>query len=400
MPLFTYRALTSAGRATAGVVDADSRGGAWESLRARGVYPTELAEQTAASGRRAGRVPTTELAAVVRQLALLVQGGVPVAEALDAATEIAAHPALLQAITRARAAVREGRSLADGLGESPRVFPALLRDVVRAGESAGALGAVLGRVATHTETSAAIRARLRAALTYPLVMAVATLAVLIFMLLWVLPQMAALFADTGASLPPATRALMAIGGVARATWWLWIALAAAAIVGVRAWALSETGRARVDALLLRVPVAGPLARAAALGRVTRTLATLLASGLRLEQALEMSARAAGNRHVTTGILAARAAVQQGQSLAAALRTTDVVSPVVLRLVATGERSGAIADALDHAATALEADVERGVASATAMIEPALVLLMGAAVLVLVLVVLVPVLTLDPLAGAR
>jgi general secretion pathway protein F len=392
VPLFAYRALTPAGRATAGVVDADSRGGAWEALRARGVYPTELAEQTGASGRRTGRVPAMELAAVVRQLALLVQGGVPVADALDAAAEIAAHPALLQAITRARAAVREGRSLADGLGESPRVFPALLRDVVRAGESAGALGAVLGRVATHTETSAAIRARLRAALTYPLVMAVATLGVLVFMLLWVLPQMAALFADTGAALPPATRALMALGG--------WIALAAAAVVGGRAWASSDAGRARIDALLLRLPVAGPLARAAALGRVTRTLATLLASGLRLEQALEMSARAAGNRHVAAGILAARTAVQHGQTLAAALRATDVVPPVVLRLVATGERSGAIADALDHAATALEADVERGVASATALVEPALVLLMGAAVLVLVLVVLVPVLTLDPLAGAR
>lgn len=399
MPLFAYRALTSAGRATAGVVDADSRGGAWETLRARGVYPTDLAEQ-AATGRRAGRVPAAELAAVVRQLAFLVQGNVPVADALDAAAEATTHPALLQAITRARAAVREGRSLADGLGESPRVFPALLRDVVAAGEAAGTLGSVLGRLATHTEASAAVRARLRAALTYPAVMAVATIAVLAFMLVWVLPQMAALFADTGATLPPATRVLMAIGGFAGATWWLWLALGAATVVGVRAWAATATGRAWLDATLLRVPVVGPLAGAAALARVTRTLATLLASGLRLEDALVLAARAAGNRHVADGILAARTSVQQGHGLAAALRASGVVPPIVLRLVATGERGGALADALDHGAIALESDVERGVSAATALVEPALVLLMGAAVLALVLVVLVPVLTLDPLAGAR
>lgn len=400
MPLFAYRALTAGGRTTAGVVDADSRGGAWEALRARGVYPTELAEQDGTARAHSARVPTTELAAVVRQLALLVQAGIPIAEALDAAAEVTAHPALLQALTRAHAAVREGRPLADGLAESPRVFPTLLRDVVRAGESAGALGPVLARVATHTEATAAIRARLRSALTYPLVMAVATTGVLAFLLLWVLPQMAALFADTGATLPPATRLLMATAALARTTWWLWLALGAVAVVTLRGWLATDEGRARADAALLRLPIVGRLAAGAALARVTRTLATLLASGLRLEEALDLAARAAGNRRIADAVLSARTAVQQGRPLAAALGSTDVVPPVVRRLVATGERGGDLTGALDHAATALEGEVERSVASITALVEPALVLLMGAAVLALVLVVLVPILTLDPLAGTR
>jgi type II secretory pathway component PulF len=398
--LFAYRALTPAGRSCAGVVDADSRTGAWESLRARGIYPTELAEHSATTARAAGRVPAVELAGVTRQLALLIQAGVPVADALDAATEATAHPALLQALTHARAAVREGRPLADAFAESPRVFPALHCDLVRAGEAAGALGSVLARLAAYTETSAALRARLRAALTYPAVMATATTAVLAFLLAWVLPQMAALFADTGAVLPPATRLLMALGGFAAATWWLWLGVALATGVALRTWAHTDDGRRTLDGALLHIPVLGRLLAAAALARVTRTLSTLLASGLRLEHALAMAADAAGNRRVADAVLGAREAVHRGEALAPSLRASSLVPPLVVRLVATGERGGTLPETLDHAASALDAEVERGVAGATALVEPVLVLLMGAAVLLLVLTVLVPILTLDPLGATR
>jgi general secretion pathway protein F len=401
VPVYAYRALTAGGRSCAGVVDADSTQAAWQALRARGVYPTALREDRTAAGgrRRGGAVPAPELAAVTRQLALLVGSGVPVAEALDAASEATDHPRLLGGLTRVRAAVREGRSLADALADAQDVFPPLYRELVRASEAAGALAPVLARLAAYVERSAAFRARLRATLAYPLVMAVAVAAVLVFLLTWVLPQMARLFEETGAPLPFVTRALLAAGTLAARTWWLWLTALLAAAVALRGWIASAPGRARLDAWLLRVPVAGRVAGAAALARVAHTLATLLAGGVRLEVALDLAGGAAGNARIAAALAAAREAVRQGQPLAPALRASGVVPGPLVRLVATGERGGDLPEALAHAAEHLDDQVARDVAAATAFAEPVLVLLMGAVVLLLVLTVLVPLVQFDPLAAS-
>jgi general secretion pathway protein F len=397
MPVYAYRALTAAGRPCTGVVDADSQQAAWLALRARGVYPTTLGEDVEPA--RGRRVPPTELAAVTRQLALLIAAGVPVSEALEDAADATENPRLLRALTRVRAAVREGRPFADALGECPDEFPALYRELVRASEAAGALGPVLARLAAYLERTAAIRARLRTALAYPAVMALAVTAVLVFLLTWVLPQMAQLFAETGAPLPLPTRALLLAGTIASRTWIAWLLVLVAAVVGLRAWLGTQPGRARLDAWLLGLPVIGRLVGAAALARAAHTLATLLAGGVRLEVALDLAAATAGNARIATALSAAREAVRQGQPLASALRTTGVVPASVLRLIATGERGGGLTDALTHAAESLDAEVERDVTAATALVEPALVLAMGATVLILVLAVLVPLLRFDPLAAS-
>ena len=164
-------------------------------------------------------------------------------EALEDAADATENPRLLRALTRVRAAVREGRPLADALGECPDEFPALYRELVRASEAAGALGPVLARLAAYLERTAAIRARLRTALAYPAVMALAVTAVLVFLLTWVLPQMAQLFAETGAPLPLPTRALLLAGTIASRTWIAWVLVLVAAAVGLRAW-LGDAGRTR------------------------------------------------------------------------------------------------------------------------------------------------------------
>jgi general secretion pathway protein F len=397
MPVYAYRALTPTGRSCAGVVDADSQQAAWQALRARGVYPTTLGEDV--EHTRGRRVPAAELAAVTRQLALLVAAGVPVSEALEDAAEATEHPRLLRALTRVRAAVREGHPLAEALGACPDEFPGLYRELVRASEAAGALGPVLGRLAAYLERTAAIRARLRAALAYPAVMALAVTAVLAFLLTWVLPQMAQLFAETGAPLPLPTHALLLAGTAVAHTWVAWMLALAGAAVGLRAWLASPARRARLDAWLLGLPTIGRLVGAAALARAAHTLATLLAGGVRLEVALDLAAATAGNARIAGALASAREAVRQGQALAPALRASGVVPSSVLRLVAAGERSGGLGDALTHAAESLDAEVERDLAAATALVEPALVLVMGAAVLILVLSVLVPLLRFDPLAAS-
>ena len=397
MAIWTYRALTAGGRAQTGVVDAETSRAAWEMLRARGVYPTELGAEEAS--RRGGRrVRPAELAAATRELATLVAAGVPLADALDGVAEHVDQPALMRALTLARARLREGASLADALGASPGVFPPLFRDLVRAGEESGALAGVLARLASHTEAEAATRARVRAALAYPAVMTLATTAVLGFVLAWVVPQTTALFAATGKPPPFATRALAALGTWIAWGWWLALSAAGAAGFALRRWLATEPARRRVDELLLRVPGVRRVVRAGAAGRLARTLATLLAGGVPLEAALAIAGPITGNRVLADAVAAARARVREGGALAPALRLHGDFPPVLVQLVAVGERSGALADALAHAADTYEAEVERTVATATALVEPALVLAMGAIVLVLMTAVLLPLFELGALAG--
>jgi len=370
------------------MVDADTARAAWQTLRARGVYPTELEEHAEAQGR-GRRVRPAELAATTRELATLIAAGVSLADALAGVAEHVDHATLARALTTARARLREGVSFADALAASPRVFPPLFRDLVRAGEESGALPAVLERLASHTEAEAATRARVRAALAYPLVMTLATVAVLVFVLAWVVPQTIALFAATGRPLPTATRALALAGAVVAHLWWLGLAAAAAVTWGLRRWLATDAARRHVDGALLRIPGVRRFVRAAGAGRLARTLSTLLAGGVPLEAALGIAGPITANRVLADAVAGARAAVREGGALAPALRATAAFPPVLVQLTAVGERSGGLADALARAADTYEAEVERTVAAATALVEPALILAMGGVVLVLVTAVLLP-----------
>jgi len=397
MPVFAYRARTAAGRAEHGIVDAESLRGAWQQLRARGVFPTDL--RASEGGRTtAERVDAGELAAATRQLAELVAADVPVADALDGVAEDTANPALRRALTIVRARLREGASLADALGACPRVFPPLHRELVRAGEASGALGSVLDRLALDGAAAVARRARLRAALFYPAVMLATTSLVLAFLLVWVVPQVTRLLADTGAALPLATRVLVVAAAALRATWWLWAIAGGLGVLAARHWYATPTGRRTIDTLVLRAPIAGRLVATVVGARVTRILATMLGHGVPLDHALGLAARTAGNVRIAEAVGRVRDDVVRGGALAPALRAHDLLGAGLCRLVATGERTGTLARAFEHAADAQDAQVERALAAAVALVEPVLVVVMGGAVLVLVLAILVPILTLDPLGG--
>ncbi len=396
MPVFAYRALTATGSARAGVIDAETARAAWQVLRARGVFPTTLHQERAGAWWEARRPGTAELAATVRQLATLVSAGVPVADALGAVAEQAEQPVLVRALTVARARLREGAPLADALAASPRVFPPLLCDLVRAGEASGALAAVLLRVAEHTEASAALRARLRAALTYPAVMTVATASVLGFLLAWVVPQVTRLFAESGARLPLPTRVLVGVTDFVRVTWWAILLLAGAATWALRARAATPAGREWLDAAWLRLPLAGRVVRRAAMARLARTLATLLAGGVPLETALGIAGAVVGNRRLAAAVAEAREAVRQGHALAPSLAASGAFPALLVQLAAVGERGGSLAAMLERAAATYEDEVDAAVGTVTALVEPLLVLVMGAVVLALVTAILLPLFELNAL----
>jgi general secretion pathway protein F len=395
MSVFAYRALTTTGRTASGVVAADSARQAWETLRARGVYPTELRPGGAGAATRRRGAGRAEVAGFFAQLAMLVGGGLPVDDALGAAVDSATFPALGSALTEIGVAVAGGDGLGDALARFPDLFSPAAVALVRAGEASGHLADSLARLAEDHEHRAERRRRLLAALTYPAVTATVAVAVLGFLAVWVLPQMAELFEQTGAAVPPATRLLLGVATVVERSWWAFpVAVAVALLAGPRVRRHPAMQR-QLGALLARVPVLGPLRRDAAVARVQRTLALLLQARVPLDESLGLAAPAAQDPAVGGAVARARAAVRRGDAMTPALSREGLLTATTARVLAAGERTGRLAEALAQAAKLQEADVARRLDRLAALFEPALVLVMGGAVLVVVLTVLVPLLGLEP-----
>ncbi|MBI3768005.1 MAG: type II secretion system inner membrane protein GspF [Deltaproteobacteria bacterium] len=403
MPVYAYKGLSTEGRAVAGVVDAESPRSARLKLRRTGVFPTDLAEDRTPAGRRrtsfavgrAGeRVPTQELAAVTRQLATLVGAGLPLVEALAALADQTEREHLRRAIVQIRERVTEGRALADALGEHPRLFSPLYVNMVRAGEASGALDVVLERLADYTENQARLLGKVRAALTYPAVMLVLGGAILFFLVSYVVPKVTRIFQETQQQLPRLTLLLIALSSFAARWWWLILLALGGAVLGGRAYAHSAAGRERVDRWVLQVPYVGRLVQKFALARFARTLSTLLASGIGLLPALDIVRNIVDNRVIAHAIENARDAIREGQSIAPPLRESGVFPPLVVHMVAVGERSGQLEEMLGKAADAYDNEVENAVGSLTTILEPLMIVFMGLVVLFIVLAILMPIFELN------
>ncbi|MEW6273153.1 MAG: type II secretion system inner membrane protein GspF [Thermodesulfobacteriota bacterium] len=403
MPVFAYRGLTAAGRNVQGVIDADSARGARLRLRRDGIYPTEVSEERgrepATAGlslRRGPRVSAADLALVSRQLSTLIAAGVPVVEALAAVGEQSDRPALTQVLSHVRDQVTQGTPLATALAEFPTVFPELYVGMVRAGEAAGALDLVLERLATYTEAQTRLTSRVRNALAYPVLMTVVSTGIVAFLLGFVVPRVTRIFADQKQTLPLLTRALLGVSSAIASSWWL-IALLLAGLV---AWLVAARRRPQwrlwLDRKLLTLPLVGPLVTRVAVARFARTLATLLGNGIPLLQSLEVASGVAGNRALALAIDEARAAIREGQSIAAPLRQSGLIPPLVTHMIAVGERSGELEAMLGKVADGYEQEVESTLGTLTAVLEPVTIVVMGAIVLFIVLAILLPIFEINAL----
>ncbi len=403
MPVYAYKGLSTEGRSVTGVVDAESPRSARLKLRRTGVFPTDLSEDRAPAGRtrtalavgRLGeRVPTQELAAVTRQLATLIAAGLPLVEALAALAEQTEREHLRRAIVQVRERVVEGRSLGDALAEHPRLFSGLYVNMVRAGEASGAIDVVLERLADYTENQARLLGKVRAALTYPAVMLVLGSGILFFLVSYVVPKVTRIFQETQQQLPALTRALIGVSSFASRWWWVLLLLVMGAALGVRAYARTPNGRERLDAWVLRLPYVGRLVQKLALARFARTLSTLLASGIGLLPALDIVRAIVENRVIARAIENARDAIREGQSIAPPLRDSGVFPPLVVHMVAVGEKSGQLEEMLGKAADAYDNEVENAVGALTTILEPLMIVFMGIVVLFIVLAILMPIFELN------
>jgi len=408
MPVFEYKALSAAGKPVQGLKEAESPKTLRAALKREGVFLTEVLgeqQQQAQQAREVnvrrwvvGRVGADDLAIMTRQLAVLVHAGIPLVEALNALVEQVEHERLKRVISDVKQRVNEGASLADALAVHAKVFSTLYVNLIRAGESSGALDVVLVRLADFTESQARLRSKVMGALTYPAAMGVVGGAIMLVLFAVVIPKITKIFEDTQVTLPWTTKVLMAFSTFVSTWWWALVLLAAAGAWGFLRWKDTPPGRARWDRFKLTVPVFGRLIRTIAIGRFSRTLATLLKSGVPLLSAMDIVKNIVGNVRLAEVIEQARTAIAEGESIAAPLKRSGEFPPLVHHMVAIGERSGSLEEMLGNVADAYEDQVETTVAALTSLMEPLMIVMMGAVVTFIVFSVLMPILQINTLAG--
>jgi general secretion pathway protein F len=414
MPVFEYKGINKQGRQTKGVLDADNPRTLKENLRKQGIFLSDyreaeegIAKSTSKRGAGAGatraprrgrgkRVKVIELAELTRQIATLLKASIPVVDCLAAVGKQAENPRLQRILNEIRRAVTEGKSLAGAMADHPSVFNDLYVNMVRAGESSGTLDVVFFRLADFTESQSKLVSKVRGALTYPLVMMVVGVGIVSLMMVFVVPKLTAMFTDMGQKLPAITRGLIAVSDFFQNWWHLSFVSIIFLVWWFNRYRKSEGGKPRIDRITLKIPVLGPMLRMVAVARFSRTLGTLLNSGVPIVSALEIVKHVVGNVVLSDVIEEAIEAVQQGDSLAKPLERSGQFPPMVCHMIAVGEQSGQVEEMLDNVSSAYELQVDSKLNVLTSLLEPLMILFMGVAVALIVFAILTPMLQMNEL----
>jgi general secretion pathway protein F len=418
VPVFEFSGLTEAGKNVRGVRDAENRKALRTVLRKDGIFLTDArsADGAAAAAAMSGgepvltgqglsrevdlraifgsRVSAQDLAIATRQLATLIGAGITLVESLTALVEQVEHPRLKRILGVVKQRVNEGASLADALADHPRVFTTLYVNMIRAGESSGALDVVLIRLADFTEGQAQLRNKILGAMLYPAIMVVVGIAIVGILFVVVIPKVTKIFEDMNVALPWTTRILIVTSTFARDYWYAMLVAIPASIWAIRRYVRGPRGREKWDRLKLEVPIFGDLVRMLALARFAKTLATLLSSGVPLLTAMDIVKNIVNNSLLAKVIEDARDAIREGESIAAPLKRSGQFPPLVHHMIAIGERSGQLEEMLQNVAKSYDAQVEMRVAALTSLLEPIMIVTMGAGVAFIVFSILMPIMQLN------
>ena len=404
MPAFRYEAVDSVGSTTKGVLNADSAKAARVDLRAQGLLPILLEAITqqsdvAGAGQRggfSGRLSTIEISLFTRQLASLLEAGLPLEQALTALLEQAERPYQRDLIASIRSDVTGGASLSSALGAHPRDFVDIYRALVTSGEQIGQLSRVLSRLADYIERRNALVQKIKLAFTYPAIVTVVAFVIVIFLLTYVVPQIVAVFANTKQKLPLLTIMMLAISDFVRHYGWIVLLAIFASAYGWRAALKNPVTKMRWHTWLLRAPIYGKFERSLNTARFASTLAITTDSGVPILKALQTSRDTLSNVAMRQLVDTAADSVSEGVSLAQALARHKHFPPMLIHMIRAGEATGALPAMLDRAASAQEQDLERRAMTIAGLLEPALILAMGVVVLLIVLAVLMPIIEINQL----
>ncbi|MDO8527618.1 MAG: type II secretion system inner membrane protein GspF [Deltaproteobacteria bacterium] len=411
MPVFEYAGINSQRKKAGGVIEAENERAARQKLRKMGVFPQSLTLEGGARKKLSlnsnidfssltQRIKLQDIATMTRQMATLANAGIPLVDALTALVDQIENPKLKKVITQIREKVTEGMKLSDAMRAHPKIFNNLYVNMVNAGENSGAMDVVLVRLADFTEGQAKLRSKVIGALIYPAIMSIVGVVLMISLVVFVVPKITAIFDDVQATLPLPTRMLMAVSNALTTPWIviLLLILIPMGIYAVLRWVKTPKGREYYDRRMLKLPLFGKLTRMIAISRFSRTLATLLNSGVPLLTAMDIVKNIVTNTIIRRAIEETRTSVQEGASVSDPLRKSGEFPPIVTHMIAIGEKTGELEKMLERIADAYDTQVENTVGTLTTLLEPIMILVMAGVVSFIVMSILLPILQLNQLGG--
>jgi len=375
---YVWKGKTSAGEKVTGESTVENRRELNNVLRKRRVIATDVKERKGkgkGKGKR-GTIKTNDLAIFTRQFATMINAGLPIVQCLDTLSKQVTKERFRDVLLQVMKDVESGSTLAEAMAKHKTIFPDLYVSMVEAGESGGILDVILQRLSVFLEKLDALKRKVKTAMMYPsVVLSVAILAT-VFLLLFIIPTFANMFSEYGGILPLPTRIVMGLSSFLRGQWYILVAAIAGTVFGLRRYRASEKGRLKTDAFLLKVPAIGDIIRKAAVARFTRTLGTLISSGVPILDGLAITARTAGNQVVHNAVVATRVSIREGQTIAEPLRQSEVFPPMVVQMISIGEETGALDEMLEKIADFYEEEVDTAVDGLTSIIEPIMIVVMG------------------------
>ncbi len=408
MPQYKYTAKDAGGADASGTLVAQDAKDALGLLRRQGLLPLSVEEEGKAKAKQGlfsggkkdprPRVKGDDLVVFTRQFSTMIGAGIPILEAVNILGDQASDPGFKRALERVVESIRAGTDLSEALSLYPKIFPRIYVNMVKAGEASGKLDEILIRLAEYQESSAALKREIKSAMAYPSISMFLILGITVFLMLYVVPIFQKLFKSMNADLPAPTKLVLGASDILVHYFPWFLGGLAVSIVAFILYRRTPAGHYQIDYAILKMPVFGPLMKKIALARFSRTFSTLIQSGVPMLGALEIVASTAGNKVLEKSVLSARDAVRQGDPLAKPLAESPVFPPMVVRMVAIGEKTGALEALLSKIAEFYEQQVAATVKGLTALIEPILISVMGAIVGCVVSAIFLPIFTLPAQIG--
>ncbi|MBL7155570.1 MAG: type II secretion system F family protein [Candidatus Omnitrophica bacterium] len=398
MAKFKYTVKDTAGKTLKGTLEADSRNTAVQSLREKGFFIISLEEEKSAvfslgifKGKKGQRVKIDDLVIFSRQLATMVDAGIPLVNALDILAEQTENMSFKQVVSRIRDDVETGSSLSEALSKHAGVFSGLFINLVKAGESSGMLDEILDRVAMYLEKTSSLQRKIKAALVYPAAVTIMAIAITVFLMIKVVPVFKDIYSGFGATLPLPTQIMINVSDFLRKYFYITIIFMAVIGFAINRYTKTENGKVKVDSLKLHLPIFGILLRKVAVGKFTRTLSTLIKSGVPILNSLDIVSKTAGNRIIEKAVDRVAANVREGESIADPLARSGVFPPMVVRMISVGEQTGELEKMLSKIADFYDEQVDAAVSGLTSLIEPLIIAFLGIVIGGIVICMFMPIL---------
>lgn len=394
MPRYQFEARDTRGRVFKGELDAPNESEARVRLRAQKLMPMKVAqaEQKVSGLKKVGGkgVPLKELQVFTRQLSTLLGSGIPILQSLEVLSQSQRSPGMSIALKSMVNDINQGRRFGEAMAEHPLVFDRFYVNMVKAGEESGNIDQILNRLAVYIEKAAKVKGQIKGAMVYPIAILSVAFLVVSGLMIFVIPKFEAIFASSGQDLPGLTKMVVAMSKIFMSYWWAIIGGIAGAVFFVINYYRTDDGKKTIDTVLIDIPYVGDLIQKSAVARFTRTLSTLLASGVSIMEALEIASRVTGNVVIETALIRAREAISEGKSLTVPLSKEKYIPQMVTQMIGVGEQTGAIDQMLNKVADFYEDEVDVAVSALASVMEPLMMVVLGGIIAFIVVAMYLPI----------